>query len=1423
MKQRDLLLAGLLLFGVPAFVHAQPNLADPNSAEVVFEQPFEADWNTWTTTPVDQITKLQYMDGKGHSNSPSGWKDFKKIETLRDSVMTLYNGVVVIDDGEKAKGKEHWREDDNLTAFAKIINDNSPERAADFALYGENGGDYYFQFTSDTTDKQPSNSNAYSNKLSARYRRNLFVRLTPGAIKENSSYRLTFYVKAKKVAGHEGMAADPTIYADVMRGYYHSEKPFSMGDQNDANNNKFDTKFEYTKNDFYADRNWDNWEKVTFMTYYTTDSIAERYMYHEGYYWADDSAWIWKKEVNPTKDLAEPYDLHYIVQPNKFFVRIGFASDYTQFSIDNLSLTKSWIAGAEYYGDKMRINFGYKTNLGQLVAEEKVRSGVDQLELPANYFKVWCLKHGGNRNTPADWMEMQMRSAEYHGDGYLYLFTKYYDSDADGIEDTPFEFGDYDEVLVSFTNPKDDPKMALKYTDRPFPKGNDSTWIKGGKYVPDFVNEVAQKNPSQTVWKGVYSKFDLPPVAWIEPFEDGSFGLEPVKQLKYKFSRKVVLNDPDPNKLLHAYVGEEEWNVAYDANNDSIIVLTRPGGQNLPNGDYQVMIVNVYGEGTDKGEDVVRNYNFGSISRELPPLTQVWDAKFYDLTINSGTSGAMQPAGTAVFSQSNQWGVGTGTNDPTKAARLYTYTSVTNYPALLCLSPRGKAASTARLYLGYGDGYKMSLTGGNYTVNFDVVGCNKIKWFKVYLYPWDADPKTLGDNAKQVLCEQTNTANFIPESVRNNQASQIDTMMQSVSLGFIIANAGDYIIEIETQQANGSWGDEWSNYSGIMLSNVTVDKAPISYGPIKSLNAAVDNAKKRVASIEGNLKLYGGALYNQVKDAIKFYDYDPEGDFKDPKKGYPNVLSEWTKGTNMLNDLSIWLVERKDTIDAFRTKTADANTKLSSVDAAYMQLAAYKKLQEKLDSAASASFNVPDSSGVSINALTDRIDKAMTALDDRIKMNDALKDGITAADKAIAEASKADLPEYKSLQDTLARAKQFDAINSNDSLLKVETARLSRATVRYTSKIVAADAQTARLKGLRKLAHELGSDPVNFWALNNFVDTTQTDNDEIANIYKEAIKLSIYERTVIDPTSLDGGIMVTPFIKNFNLYATINGPIVDNSDLELPNSRNDAKAKAKNNPGSTIMKIGHQWGQNDLDKKIWVLMYDTAYADVFPGWTVQSFITDNHSMVTPDATARDNKYSYLSAGVQVFDGAVTMDWNSKAQLKTTIVDLPAGLYALGVSVPALNADGSHVTSLTATSKVGDNDVVKSDSRNSDGATTMLVDSIVVLDGKIDVDFILQSQDGGSQADNFTLEFIAPLDETEYDVSYDDSLDVISKKLDNMIKTRKTLVNTPKAAAASVEYYTVGGQKLVAPRRGEIIIRKTTQANGKVVVEKIILK
>ena len=71
------------------------------------------------------------------------------------------------------------------------------------------------------------------------------------------------------------------------------------------------------------------------------------------------------------------------------------------------------------------------------------KTGINAIELPGDYFSVYGYYADGD---DSGWWPIEIASAEYHHDGYMYMWSK-------DIEGEKNPFSNYDSVLVSFTNP----------------------------------------------------------------------------------------------------------------------------------------------------------------------------------------------------------------------------------------------------------------------------------------------------------------------------------------------------------------------------------------------------------------------------------------------------------------------------------------------------------------------------------------------------------------------------------------------------------------------------------------------------------------------------------------------------------------------------------------------------------------------------------------------------------------------------------------------------------------------------------------------------------------------------------------------------------------------------------------------------------
>lgn len=1398
--------------GVTAFAQSGPTLNPDKDAKVIFTQTFEDDWDHWQSTPVDTIKFIEYYDTPKQGDNGDGqykaWenRDLWKRGVIRTDSVTpgheggimMFNGVKVADNMDES-GK-NWKKDQY-----KIQKDASSERAQAFALYGEDGGDNVFWYKSDSCS-----SSGYSDE----YRRNLFVRGLD--IQDNTSYRLTFFVKAKSVTGKE---SSPRMRAGVFRGFFRSEKPFSMGLENDNDHYKYNVPLQYEKTDFTGD-----WEKVTYMTYYLNDSIANDYCLAKGYWWASDSSWLWTKD-RPGNTTGK--DLYYVVQPDKSWVRLSFSSNFTEFWLDNLSLTRSWIGGCEYNEDKMRVDFGYRTNMDTLVMNNKKITGIDQLEIPntgadaGKYVTVWCL------DTLDEWSQMPIRSAEYHSDGYMYIFTQFVtipDPATGGTKDIALQFGDYKKVLVSFNNPTDKPNLTLKYRgtgkspssgdivspDVVFPNALDTTWIKNDRIVFNFSNEIATPNPSQKAWAGVHSLADLPPVMVKAPFEDGAFGITPTNEIKFKFSREVQFDNKNTTTKAIAYVGTERWLLEW-SKSDSMLVLKRDVNRTLAEnstanvttplaGDYKIEIRNIAAKGTEKGADVIYHYHFGSFDRDAAANAVIASDWRSEIT-ETGNWDRPVPASLYTFNDNDKFYQGTGKNfSPYKKNGLYKMKANATYGNCFfyfTAYDKNKAGILGTVYA------TVTLKKGKYTFSFPGFGwgANDLET-KVFIYakPQQMTYELLTAATKTQLGETIKNKNNYSFSGNNDEKDWVNDVkdrVQIYSYTLEIENDGEYVLEWSTKNTQGS-----QTYYGFAIGNYTIAPYQASglYTSAKNLNGAVAQAQDRARLANAKTDIYGGAALTKLE--AKINEYKTGGSFDTDHK-VDQKPSVWANAVADITSFTTWMAARMDTIDAEQAKIDEAEKKIAGLNDEYKQFDVTAKLQAIIDSAKSTvKFPITEKSGKDIAGLTTALDNAIKAVDARKEKNDNLASLIDAADKAVKAKERTDFEEYDVLTATLATAQAFDAIKAADAAVDEQIDAVNTATNKYLFRIEGVKAQKVRLEAFRDLASELKIDAVDtLWAIKNFVDTVQTDNDEIADIYKAAVKYAILQLVADNGNKdLEDEIDVTPFIKNFNLYAT---PVIAKIDV-LSNADTCKKMSAE---GYNVINVGHQHTESTADdaikghKPIWIIVQNNEITNLWPGWSVRGDASGNR-MYTPDNTGEEG-YSKLRLGTPVFDGAVAMDWNGTADIKTTVSDLPAGIYRFGVELVKHQVvstgwgASTKTTTFKITSKVAGKDSVLSAINEKNGKATLAVDSVTVLNDTAQVYLQLKSNNGWSMADNFSVTYLAK----HKSVNYADEAAKAKTVMENKIKNRQTFVNAPKAAANRVEFYNAGGQKVNAPQSG----------------------
>ena len=1391
------LLAGLLFVGVSVF--AQPDLNDPRNARVIFNQTFEVKeglteeqaYAEWSQTPIDTIHEIEYYSKIGTSSVSSGtdiydgsadWEIFAVRTDSTSSDWTETNpgdGIVMFNGADPTSSASEIANgiyDNDRWRIVGDPNGLDQARIDAFKQYGVDGGNYYFQWETGDISKARAAGNISSSHYSSgtrstkNYRRTLYVRGLD--IEDESSYRLTFYIKAQKLNSW-----NPLFYADVMRGYHHQRAAFSMGYKSGK---EFSLKMED------GDLEDNVWQKVTMMTYYINAHEADAYVFYKGdYSWADDWTWHPSQDLWPAgKTLADGDDLNYIKQPDKFFVRLSFCTDSIIYSLDNLSLTKSWIAGCEYHQDKLRVDFGYETNLDELVKEAKAKTNIAAVEVPdedGKYFQVWCLKKGGDPNKTTggdfgtgDWDEMYIRSAEYHEDGYMYMFTDFYDDPITG-EQTPYQFEDYDQVLVTFHNPTDLPGLTLKYTGSLYPKALDSAWVADGKIVPDFYNELATPNPY--AFDGVLSMTALPPVLQDAPFEEGSFGLDgSIRELRFKFSKEVEADvnfKGEQTNNVVAYVNDEVWIPSWSAA-DSSLVITRPDGlaATALKGDYEVKLIQIHARGGANGENVVYHYHFGEFSKtsDITQISSDWrSASNFDkggynppsTYVHDGNT-TFRKGGTASKGKTRVYAMaGTYPNDCGYVITQYVEKASGNMYSIVHFD---KAEDLTIEFLGTGWAYSGSKAPG----------------LPCYLYFYPAPGGTLenGDDkgfTDLEACEKTALGSFTPKTVvQKGNIEDKDTgtwpdEVETFKFNFTVPSAGDYVFEWVTKDAPKA-----DVKSGVFISNYTVKSAnagDLSTMYVGLINDIYGKAVEKKAEVDAAERDYKGTLYNAFVDYMATFK---ENAFKETAPSAYN--SNYAAMSSAISEMQA----RMDTVDLFCTTETDARKKLAGLAGDSTKLAVYKALDAHLKANESIVFSEKETSYLTaeINAYK----AEMTAVDDRLALISKFADKIAQTKAVIDGAERKDYDEYAGMVNGYNTASEFDVISTTDDELVAAFDELAAAQRGYVFKYDYYIATTRQIKELYALAvdlgYEFGSD------IKAKVDAVEDEDAELSTLLREAAILQILNiYNDADPSQLEK-------FYNYNVSA-----LIPNYYL-----RNDAD-------------IDRDMKQRSSGE--WYIKRN-ANSDIIPGWTLTPNSSSGYWYFT---TAKvDDPYvaaSYTDWKVDghVFIGGLRSATSTKGVISTTVTGLPEGLYKVGLYAYNQTSDLAFefkTDSVTLSGKV--NEVMNDGKKFT--FKEVGVDSVMVAG-----DLVYTIDQKSSSSSEFDMRSAAlRLQGINPDCDYEAALQAQETKMNELL----TIVDARQAVKEGVEYYTIGGIKLDAPKSGQILIRKTTQ-NGKVVVDKVLIK
>ena len=1358
---------------LPLLAQTEPTFDPQTDPKVIFEQNFENDFDVWANTPVDTINGLDYFKTSAASTSNVKIWENKEYQTgfvHKDTVIDILNGVKPT--GSDTDIKNGAFDGDSHTIRTDAEGDLTRQQALD--AFGINGGKKYFQYFAGDGSKA---SNA-SGGLVPEYRRNLFVRLTPGAIDENSSYRVTMYLKTTKLTkeGGEKNSTPATFRAELMRGFFNSEKDFSMGRDVSSSNT-----FTYSKNDFEDGE----WTKITYMTYFLTNEIAEQFCYYNGFHSDWGKAWKWK---GPEVTAAGFDSLCIIRQPNKFFLRISFRGDSTVYDLDNVSLTKSTIGGIQHTGNMLRVDFGYDTNLKDQAKAAKERTNIAAVEVPGKFFTVW-----GKDSTTHKWRKVEINTAEYHDDGYMYMWSK--PRTVGGVQ-RPQNFDGFDEVRVDFTNPSGEEydTLALKYNGTLYPNALDEAWVAAGKRVFDFKNELSTPNPN--ISKGVYPLKQYPPVIRPNgaPYEDGAFGLDgSMNSIKLIMSRKIQFDPADTEgsgNLAFCQVFKdgklsEIWPVSEST--DTYTIFKRQKSGTL-NGEYTFKFVQLKGVGSaDYGDDIVLNYEFGTIDRNPQVITYVQTHWAGDPNNNTQCT----PIGTAIkdgktMSESSNPGgimIGDGSQKTSRSRFMRLNPEVVlGFDGTMYLSGRN-TGTLGRFYYGLDDSdYKLHLPAGTYSISFTAscwVSTSYTRKISLYIYKKTTSDleeiSAIADANKQLISE------FKPSTATDYKKIQVYNPPygewnegEAFVFDFSVDEEADYILEWVSDATSSTYGMCMSDFK-------VTNKLSSSAKYVTMINKSVADAEEKKTKIDAAEQDYKGAVYNT------FASYLADVKANIFSKNNP---SEYVGASEKLNDHIKAMQARMDTVDLYYT-ALDTLDKAITAKTAYSGIEAYTKLTGLKSQYSTYAPSRHTSAEVSDAA--DMLNAGIKNLNDRISKTEGFA-ALLASTKEILDSTFVvfedpklegkDLAEYDTLKQVYeaADAKKTVLNTLSDDEFFALADGMDNLQKAYLYGMDGIKAKTRQIRELFALADSLGYDfggAATKDSLKNLIAGLRKRDAVLENVIREAVILQIYKKFAAGQTidSLD----VSALIPNYFLYS-------------------DGIA-----------------GENMEQKSgVWVVKnIDGGNSTALPGWTITVGGSNGYWMPTNTKVGAGDGHDWFE---HAFIGGLRCGPQTSGTITSDAFDIPAGYYLFGLY--GYNQTSNVALELVSDSaKIGTGDKTSLNSVFSPtgkkfGYTNAVKDSVKIA-GKTTIK-IDQTSGSGSEFDMryFILSLRGALD-----TDYAALVSAQEAKLTDLI----TFVPEVAADAVAVQYFNLNGVQIAAPEAGKIVIKRTILSNGVSIVEKILVK
>lgn len=1039
MKNRDFMLAGsvLLSLGLATQVQAQ-------NKDQLFFYGFEDNLSSFTDSskPLDSIMHLRYYTAESDGNGSKDPDKWTLDPVVYDTALYLLNGVQTCQQNDASV-----RANDSYDCQY----DGTDLHQKEMEALGAEGGNYYLHYQSDKYIGTSTTSTA-----SADYQGCLFIRNIP--IEDSTSYRLVYYRKTDQPDKAQ-------MYSGIFRGFYNSEKSLSL---DGASGNEF-----MVNNTSGISSSW---ERVTVMAYYTNDSVANRHCYQAGYWWS--SSW--------NRMGADGKERVYIEQPDKFFVRLTFSGSEADYYIDDIALYKSWIGGAEYNGDKIRVNFGYQTNLADLAKA----SPLESIELPSQYFTITGIDPESNER-----VSIPVTSAEYHTDGYMYIFLAPYEYEGEYYDQDVSYYGD---IRISFTNPVNDPKMALKYTGSLYPMGTDTIWAKT-KIVPNFSNEFVLPNASVSATPIA----KLAPTAMKMEPSDGSLKLPAnTTSIKVYFNKPVYVEDSKATTkgvkaifTKNSSGAQEGWFASEFNNADSTVVFTRDSSDPLT-GDYVIQIIQARA-GASFNAAPVKTFGLTFGTEMNKPIRMAKD-DFQSLPNNGLPSGFTTTECTISNSK----------------CRVVDFKGNYNKGFIWGLFKSGNSKPSIE--------YAFNVTAANtYKVSFGLSGYNcTCKWNttpRTTFVILDQDKDTV---MKQVDCTPSKTNVYsIGDAV--NSINQYE-----YSVNF--SQEGTYYLKW-TQPDETAYGQ--NDNSTIMYYFEVSNDYSSAYKYVEKVDNAYAAAIAVKANAESDVK-FSGSVLNSLKTVITTYTGFNEADppYTDPAQ-YNDAASKLDAATNTMSvridSVNLYYKEYKDCDSLIQLYQDTAN--VPAVIAAKALLAE------------NAELVMPNTEAPTLRIIIKSIQDASAAIKNRISKNNTF---YTTKNNVVntldVKMTYKFFEEYAALQVAYNENKDQDIVGGTDAEVQAAIDAMQSALNTFNGKLDGALGMAKQAKLLYEAALALGVDfnvlnPGSSEKLEEIITKLDNDNADLVEALKLAVKAKMYNM-IANSEELPVDLDLSGFITNPGLY-----------------------------------------------------------------------------------------------------------------------------------------------------------------------------------------------------------------------------------------------------------------------------------------------